>query len=122
MGTDGLSAIRLNEGEGAAKEIELWSRGTREQFYLALRLAFIEDYCRSDNTEPLPVVMDDVLVHADGYSRLRAASELIGEFARNHQVLYFTCRPDDAEILCRAAPVAKHYRLQDGGFHVRQCA
>jgi len=106
-----LSSVELDEGEHGRKPLAHWSRGTKEQFYLALRLAFIEDYCQQGHQEPLPVVMDDVLVHSDGYHRLAAASAMIAAFAEQYQVLYFTCRPGDADILNEAAPTARRFRL-----------
>ena len=112
--TKGLNAVELNEGELGRKPLSHWSRGTREQFYLALRLAFIEDYCSQEHLEPLPVVMDDVLVHADGYHRLEAAGAMIAAFAEKYQVLYFTCRPGDAKVLSQAAPAAHRLRLERG--------
>jgi uncharacterized protein YhaN len=116
LATGGLNTLELDEGEERRKPLSHWSRGTKEQVYLALRLAFIEDYCSRENTVALPVVMDDVLVHADGYQRLAAASAMIAEFAEKHQVLYFTCRPLDAELLGKASPTAKHFRLEQGAF------
>jgi uncharacterized protein YhaN len=111
---NGLDKVELDSGERGRKSLSRWSRGTREQFYLALRLAFIENYCSAEHLEPLPVIMDDVLVHADGYHRLAAAGAMIAAFAEKYQVLYFTCRPGDAEVLCAAAPAARRFRLEAG--------
>jgi uncharacterized protein YhaN len=112
--TKGLNAVELNEGELGRKPLSHWSRGTKEQFYLAMRLAFIEDYCSQEHLEPLPVVMDDVLVHSDGYQRLETASAMIAAFAEKYQVLYFTCRPGDAKVLSQVAPAARRLRLERG--------
>jgi uncharacterized protein YhaN len=111
-----LDKVELDEGEQGRKPLSRWSRGTKEQFYVALRLAFIEDYCSQAHLEPLPVVMDDVLVHSDGYHRLAAASTMIAAFAEKYQVLYFTCRPDDAKVLSQAAPAARRFQLERGKF------
>jgi uncharacterized protein YhaN len=115
---NGLDKVELDCGELGRKPLSRWSRGTREQFYLALRLAFIENYCSAEHLEPLPVIMDDVLVHADGYHRLAAAGAMIAAFAEKYQVLYFTCRPGDAEVLCAASPGAKRFRLQGKSIEV----
>ncbi|MEO6906278.1 MAG: hypothetical protein ABI210_00155, partial [Abditibacteriaceae bacterium] len=64
LASRGLNTVELDEGEHGRKPLSRWSRGTKEQFYLALRLAFIEDYCSQEHLESLPVVMDDVLVHS----------------------------------------------------------
>ena len=39
------------------------STGTREQLYLAIRLAYVLNYC--NRAESLPVIMDDVLANFD---------------------------------------------------------
>jgi len=113
----GLERVELEAQDYGRKGIGQWSRGTAEQLYLALRFAFIEDYCGNPQVEPLPVVMDDVLVHADGYRRLHHAAEAIAALAQRHQVLYFTCRPGDAELLAAVEPGARRFRLEDGTFH-----
>ncbi|MGV3722581.1 MAG: AAA family ATPase [Actinomycetota bacterium] len=116
LAPSGLDDVCLEAVDHSRKAAAQWSRGTAEQLYLALRFAFIEDYCSNPLVEPLPVVMDDVLVHADGYQRLRHAAEAIAALAQEHQVLYFTCRPSDAELLAAADPGARRFRLEDGCF------
>lgn len=112
----GLDELLLEEQDGSRKGLSTWSRGTAEQLYLALRFAFIEDYNASPNTEPLPIIMDDVLVHADGYERLQHAAATIARVAQGCQVLYFTCRPEDAALLTRMDPSAHRFRVSDGTF------
>ena len=63
------------------------SDGTRDQLYLALRVATLERY--ADPAIPCPSVLDDILVHFDD-DRARAALELIGELSERMQVLFFT--------------------------------
>lgn len=111
---EGLTDIALETPQGERKTLEAWSRGTREQLYLALRFAFVQDY--SSHSEPLPIIMDDVLVHADGYQRRRLAAETVAEVAQGCQVLYFTCHPDHAELLASACPGAHRYRVEDARF------
>ena len=71
------------------------SRGTREQLFLAMRLALIRD--RSRDAEPLPVLMDDILVNFDP-ERARAAAAAVLTLAEDHQILFFTCHPHTAKI------------------------
>ena len=111
---ENLQTIKLIDRDGGNKAISDCSRGTAEQLYLAVRFAFIEHYC--SQSEPLPIVMDDVLVHADGYRRLNLAAKAIAKIAKDRQVLYFTCRPVDADVLCQAAPSARRFELVDGVF------
>src|SRR5439155_27373394 len=64
------------------------STGTREQLWLAVRLAYVRQYC--DTTEPLPLVLDDVLVNFDA-ARARATLSVLADFAKKTQVLMLTC-------------------------------
>ena len=72
------------------------SRGTVEQLYLALRFGLIEEFAR--HAEPLPVVMDDILVNFDE-ARAERAAAAIGRLAESHQVVFFTCRRETATAL-----------------------
>lgn len=75
------------------------SRGTREQVFLALRLALVRDLER--HGVHLPVVIDDALVNFDD-SRARAAAEVLMEFVadqpRERQMLVLTCHTHVAQI------------------------
>ena len=64
------------------------SRGTREQLYLAFRLGLIEHY--ATQAEPLPIVMDEVLVNFDP-ERAERVGRSIRDLGSRHQVLYLTC-------------------------------
>lgn len=70
------------------KKIEQLSRGTREQLLISLRLGFIEEFEKT--AEPLPLVLDEVLVNFDR-DRAGRAARLFHRFARERQVLLFTC-------------------------------
>jgi len=80
---------------------EQLSTGTRQQLYLALRLAYIRHYCR--RAEPLPLVMDDVLVNFDD-RRAEAALGALAELAGEHQVLFFTCHHHLLDMAERVLP------------------
>jgi uncharacterized protein YhaN len=80
-----LLAVRAEGGEGV--EVRALSDGTRDQLYLALRLSSLERY--SQLNEPMPLVLDDVLIHSDD-ARAEAALGVLGEIARRTQVLFFT--------------------------------
>ena len=75
------------------------SRGTREQVFLALRLALVRDLER--HGVHLPIVIDDALVNFDD-SRARAAAEVLMEFVadqpRERQMLVLTCHAHVANI------------------------
>jgi uncharacterized protein YhaN len=75
-------------GDGAEVTPAAMSTGTREQLYLAVRLAYVRHYC--DAAEPLPLVLDDVLVNFDA-ARARATLRVLADFAATSQVLILTC-------------------------------
>ena len=92
----GESSVRVETDGGESRVTDELSRGTSEQLYLALRFGLIEEFAR--HGEPLPVVMDDILVNFDANRAARAASA-IRDLASRHQVLYFTCHRWTAELL-----------------------
>lgn len=63
------------------------SDGTADQLYLALRLAAIHEYL--EQSPPMPVIADDLLVNFDD-TRSAAALRVLGELARRTQVIFFT--------------------------------
>ncbi len=66
------------------------SQGTREQVYLALRLAIIDHLDAGE--ERLPLFMDETLVNWDAWRRDRAFG-LLERVAEKRQVFVFTCHP-----------------------------
>jgi len=67
--------------------VEGMSSGTRDQLYLALRLAAVER--ATEKGEPLPFIVDDILVNFDD-ERSKATLEVLAELARKTQVLVFS--------------------------------
>ena len=87
------------------------SDGTRDQLYLALRLASL--HVRLAEEDPMPFIVDDILVNFDD-RRSGAALEALTELAKNNQVILFTHHQkilDQAEKLESAAEIVIH-RLQ----------
>ena len=91
----GEERIQVIGGDGERYELDTLSRGTAEQLYLSLRFGYIREFGRQD--QPLPVVMDDVLVNFDP-KRARAAISGILELAKQNQVLFFTCHPETVSL------------------------
>jgi uncharacterized protein YhaN len=79
-----LLACRPDGGECRAEAL---SEGTRDQLYLALRVAAIEDH--AERAEPLPFIADDLLVNFDD-ARAGAALTLLAAFGRGTQTILFT--------------------------------
>ncbi|MFH0916440.1 MAG: AAA family ATPase [bacterium] len=88
--------IIVVDSDGRAKSPEDLSRGAAEQLYLCLRLGLAEEFSR--RAEPIPLVMDDVLVNFDPVRR-RETARLLLEFAEKHQILLFTCHPEIEDLL-----------------------
>ncbi len=63
------------------------SSGTRDQLYLALRLAALEKYMKS--SEPMPFIVDDILIHFDD-DRSKATLAVLAELTKKTQVILFT--------------------------------
>ena len=85
----GEDVLKVDDAQGNALQVEVLSRGTREQLFLALRLALAASYARRG--APLPLVLDDVLVNFDAH-RAKAAAAVLRDFAKaGHQLLVFTC-------------------------------
>ena len=99
----GEQQINVVEAGGAAKTPAQLSRGTREQLYLALRFGLIREL--GARTEPLPVVLDEVLVNFDP-ARAMQAARAFHQLAETHQVLVFTCHPETVERFKSAAGAA----------------
>ena len=68
--------------------IEGLSEGTRDQLYMALRLASVEQRLAS-TAEPMPFIADDLFVNFDD-ARTRAGLRVLADLARRTQVLVFT--------------------------------
>jgi uncharacterized protein YhaN len=63
------------------------SSGTRDQLYLALRLASLEH--RLTSSEPMPFIVDDILVNFDE-ERTQAALKAMARLGEKNQVLVFS--------------------------------
>jgi uncharacterized protein YhaN len=84
------------------------SRGAREQLYLAFRLAYVQHYCQT--AEPLPVVMDDVLVNFDQERALRTFETLF-DLSEEVQIIFLTCHAPTVELVLRHRPTCATIEL-----------
>ena len=85
----GEDELRVDDAMGNVLPVDVLSRGTREQLFLALRLALVASY--AERGIVLPLVLDDVLVNFDA-PRAKAAADVLNDFTRRgHQVFIFTC-------------------------------
>ncbi len=75
--------------------IEGMSEGTRDQLYLSLRLASLEKYLAEN--EPLPFIVDDILVNFDD-RRAESCLKILTELSKKTQVIFFTHHKHLVEI------------------------
>ncbi len=100
--------MQVADQVGARKDIPDLSRGTAEELYLALRFGLVREFAR--RAEPLPVIMDDILVNFDP-KRAKEACEALAELSKDQQVLLFTCHPETVDLVRSAAEDCKVIEL-----------
>jgi uncharacterized protein YhaN len=83
----GKAVLVGRQQDGALKRVDEMSKGTREQLYLALRIAAIERY--GETTGPVPVTFDDVFSESDE-PRSERIFDALGELAERTQVTVLT--------------------------------
>jgi uncharacterized protein YhaN len=96
---------------GAHLDVDAMSDGTRDQLFLALRLAYIENYC--EHTAVCPVILDDVLMAFDD-ERTSATLRALQELSYKTQVLVFTHHEHHVALA--------HSTLGEGGYRLHQLA
>ncbi|MBW1834557.1 MAG: hypothetical protein JRI62_07240, partial [Deltaproteobacteria bacterium] len=67
--------------------VEGMSEGTADQLYLVLRLAGLEEYL--EQNEPIPFIVDDILIKFDD-DRSVAALKALAQLSTRTQVIFFT--------------------------------
>jgi uncharacterized protein YhaN len=102
--------------DGVRKTPGQLSRGAAEQLYLAIRFGYIRN--RAEGGEPLPVVMDDILVNFDP-DRARNAGKAILELSRTHQILFFTCHPEMLDLFHELHASVPTYTFNQGRIEPR---
>lgn len=108
-GDDGKPVLECVRLGGSPVRVEGLSDGSRDQLFLALRIASLERYF--ENNEPIPFVLDDILVNFDD-ARSRASLAVLGELSRKTQVLFFTHHARVAE-LAEEATVSGELRVHN---------
>ena len=88
--------------DGIPRSAEVLSRGGADQLYLAVRLAICEQVLPAD--KPVPLILDDALVHFDE-KRMAAALDWLCRAARERQILLFTCQNREAVYLQKSENV-----------------
>ncbi len=81
--------------------VDAMSEGTRDQLYLALRIGTLDHYLTQN--EPMPLILDDILVNFDD-ERASATLQVLTEVAQRTQVLFFTHHQHLIEIARNTLP------------------
>jgi len=82
-----LQVFSPEKGDWINPDTEELSAGARDQLYLAARLALV-DVVTGGN--PLPLILDDPLVHFDPFRRENTRN-LLREVSKKHQVILLSC-------------------------------
>jgi uncharacterized protein YhaN len=83
----GIPYLLARTPKGRLLDVSALSTGTRDQLYLALRLAALEHVL--DQRGPMPIVLDDLFVHFDD-DRTAAGLRVLAELSSRTQVLLFS--------------------------------
>lgn len=109
--------LQLTDASQLRKGEVTWSAGLADQVYLAVRLGLAREFGR--HGEPLPVVLDDVMVKFDPKRQVGAAKVMLS-LARDQQVLLLSCDPAIGRVIERAreelpdAAGVSYYAVADG--------
>lgn len=87
--------LAVNRYDGKKIKVQYLSRGTSEQLYFALKLAFIEQIKDQIN---MPILIDDSFVNFDE-QRTEQITQLLNKVAQSNQVLIFTAQANLATKL-----------------------
>jgi len=79
--------VGVRPGNGELVGVEGMSDGSADQLYLALRLSGLQDYL--EKNEPVPFIIDDILIKFDD-TRAIAALQVLAQISRQTQVIFFT--------------------------------
>ena len=93
--------------DGTKVSVDGMSDGSRDQLYLALRLAALDHYLQDH--EPMPLILDDLLITFDD-GRARAILPQLASLAKKTQVFLFT-HHDHLVQLCRQTLGPDQFKL-----------
>ena len=81
--------------------VEGMSDGTCDQLFLSLRLASLERYM--EQNEPMPFIIDDILVNFDD-DRSEASLKVLAEISKKTQIIFFTHHRHLIDMAEKAVP------------------
>ena len=100
----------LSRADGTSQEsVDILSRGTRDQVFLAVRLGRIK------SLKPAPIIIDDSFVNFDS-GHLTRALDLIYDLSQRQQIFIMTCHPHLVDQLARLGDSVQYWQLDQGSF------
>jgi len=105
----GQPVLRARQDDRRIVEVEELSEGTRDQLYLALRLASLDQHIDAGRT--MPLILDDIFMAFDD-KRTTAGLRLLAELAPRLQVIVLTHHAHLEQLASRTLPA--------GGLHLHQ--
>jgi hypothetical protein len=87
--------------DGDKVALQGMSDGTTDQLYLSLRLASIEKY--AGHNEPIPFIVDDILIHFDDL-RAKETLKVLLELSKHTQIIFFTHHERLVDMIREIAP------------------
>ncbi|MFW5874653.1 MAG: AAA family ATPase [bacterium] len=94
-----ITGVRGNDEEPV--DVSGMSDGTADQLYLALRLAGLE--MSIEKTNPMPFIVDDILIKFDN-DRASAALKVLADLSASTQVIFFTHHYHLVELAKQSLP------------------
>ncbi|MFO0865604.1 MAG: AAA family ATPase [Gemmataceae bacterium] len=94
----------MRAGTRSQVPVDAMSDGSRDQLYLALRLASLESWLQKH--EPIPLIVDDLLLNFDD-DRALAAMKALCEVSKRTQVLFFTHHRHLIELASKHLPTKR---------------
>jgi uncharacterized protein YhaN len=79
--------VGVRAGDGEIVSVDGMSDGSADQLYLALRLAGLEEYLAKN--EPIPFIVDDILIKFDD-ARATATLQALAALSAKTQIIFFT--------------------------------
>ena len=104
-------AIYLLNEHDERLDMAHWSSGLADQVYLALRLSLAHTFGK--RIEPMPLILDDILVRFDETRQQRALA-LLKTIAEETQVWIFTCQKSTLELAKELTGITCYELAQDG--------
>lgn len=92
------------------KSVDVLSRGTQEQVFLAIRLGRIMDM-----KPALPIIIDDSFVNFDPL-HLKKAIQILHRLSWTHQIFIMTCHPHLISLIEETGAECQYWQLENGQF------